>query len=314
MIKNIGIIGAGSVGSALISEIFKQEPQNLYVLATGDRSERLRNNGINVNGETYFPQIYSDRNQDIHIDLLIVAVKTYSLYDVMEDFADLIDKDTVILPIQNGIVTTDIIRKRFPENRVLYGIVLRTDAHRMGRRVYFTTLGEMQIGYAKNHVVANEVQQVYDRLKGLGININIYEDMLKAQWRKWMLNIAGGQAAVETHVECGFFGQVNEIREIMTLCMDEVLEIAKAEGVDVTEKDRDEMLDTLVNFPPDKKMSMLQDIEAGRSIEIDEYAGMVIKLGEKHGIPTPVNKVLYLAITGREKVNAMRRHISFEER
>ena len=74
------------------------------------------------------------------------------------------------------------------------------------------------------------------------------------------------------------------------------------------------MLDTLVNFPPDKKMSMLQDIEAGRSIEIDEYAGMVIKLGEKHGIPTPVNKVLYLAITGREKVNAMRRHISFEER
>ena len=140
MIKNIGIIGAGSVGSALISEIFKQEPQNLYVLATGDRSERLRNNGINVNGETYFPQIYSDRNQDVHIDLLIVAVKTYSLYDVMEDFADLIDKDTVILPIQNGIVTTDIIRKRFPENRVLYGIVLRTDAHRMGRRVYFTNI------------------------------------------------------------------------------------------------------------------------------------------------------------------------------
>ena len=63
----------------------------------------------------------------------------------------------------------------------------------------------------------------------------------------------------------------------------------------------------LVNFPPDKKMSMLQDIEAGRSIEIDEYAGTVIKLGEKHGIPTSINKVICLAITAREKVNAMRR-------
>ena len=314
MIRKIGIIGAGSVGSALISELYKAAPNDLYVVATGDRAERMREKGIDVNGVTYYPQIYSDRSQNVQLDLLIIAVKTYSLTQVMEDFSDLITDETIILPIQNGIVTTDILRERFPDNRVLYGIVLRTDAHRMGRRVYFNTLGEMQIGYAKNDVVAPEVQAVYDRLKGLGINVRVYEDMLRAQWRKWMLNIAGGQAAAETHVECGFFGQVDEIREIMTLCMNEVLAIAKAEGVNVTETDRDEMLNTLINFPPDKKMSMLQDIEAGRAIEIDEYAGMVIKLGKKHGIPTPVNQVMYLAITGREKVNAMRRHISFEER
>jgi len=310
MIKTIGVIGAGSVGSALISELHSRDPENLYVVATGERAERMREKGINVNGNTFFPQIYSDNKQNISLDLIIVAVKTYSLDDAMESFADLINNDTVILPIQNGIMATEKLRQRFPDNRVLYGIVLRTDAHRMGHRVYFSTLGEMQIGYAENTVVADEVQDIHDKLKALGININIYEDMKRAQWRKWMLNIGAGQAAAETHVECGFFGQVNEIREIMKLCMDEVVQIAQAEGVNLTYEDRDEIIDILVNFPPDKKMSMLQDIEAGRSIEIDEYAGTVIMLGEKHHIPTPINRVLYLAITAREKVGAMRKHIS----
>lgn len=312
MIKNIGVIGAGSVGSSLLSVLYKGDADNVYVVATGERAERIREKGIDVNGTVFFPKVYSDAAQNIHLDLLLVAVKTYSLDAVMEDFADLINYDTIILPIQNGIVTTEKLQERFPENRVLYGIVLRTDAHRMGRRVYYNTLGEMQIGYAQNFTVEPEVQQVHDRLKSSGININIHEDMKRAQWRKWMLNIGAGQAAAETHVECGFFGQVEEIREIMRLCMDEVLAVAKAENVNVTQKDRDEIIDILVHFPPDKKMSMLQDIEAGRSIEIDEYAGMVIKLGKKHGIPTPVNQVLYLAITAREKVNAMRRHITID--
>ena len=307
MIKTIEVIGAGSVGSALISKLYNKDPDDIYIVADGERAVRMREKGIDVNGTTIYPQIYSDKSQDIKLDLIIVAVKTYSLEDAMESIAGLISDDTIILPIQNGIVATDRLQEKFPNNRVFHGIVIRTDAHRMGRRVYFSTLGEMQIGYAENKIVAPEVQDVHDRLKELDINVNIYEDMKRAQWRKWMLNVGAGQAAVETHVECGFFGQVNEIKEIMELCMDEVVQVGQAEGVNITYEDRDEIIDILINFPPDKKMSMLQDIEAGRSIEIDEYAGTVVKLGEKHGIPTPVNKVLYLAITAREKVNAMRR-------
>lgn len=314
MIRSIGVAGAGSVGSALISKLYTGDSDNLYVVATGERADRLREKGISVNSCTYFPVVYSEKKQNISLDLLIVAVKTYSLDEVLEDIAPLISRDTIILPIQNGITATDRIKEKFPDNRVLYGIVLRTDAHRMGKRVYFNTLGEMQIGYAVNHEIAPEVQQVYERLKELGININIYEDMKRAQWRKWMLNIGAGQAAAETHVECGFFGQVREIREIMKLCMDEVIAVGRAEGVNITEDDRDEIIEMLVGFPPDKKMSMLQDIEAGRDIEIDEYAGTVIELGKKHGIPTSVNQVLYLTITAREKVNAMRRHLTFDGR
>ena len=307
MIKTVGIIGAGSVGSALMYEMYKRDPENVYLLATGARAERLLSKGISVNNEVFSPKVYSDPSQDINIDLLILAAKTYSMDSVIEDIRPLISKDTILLPIENGITTSTRLEKEFPENRVFYGVVLRTDAHRMSRRVYYTTLGEMQIGYAENRDPKPEVIEAYERLKELGINVKVYEDMRRAKWRKWMLNTGASQTAVEVQAECGFFGQVEEVRALMKMLMDEILEIAWAEGVDLNEEDRDEIIEILVNFPPDKKMSMLQDYEAGRPIEIDEYAGEVVRLGKKHGIPTPANEILYLAITARQKISELRK-------
>ena len=307
MIKTVGIIGAGSVGSALMYEMYKRDPENVYLLATGARAERLLSKGISVNNEVFSPKVYSDPSQDRNIDLLILAAKTYSMDSVIEDIRPLISKDTILLPIENGITTSTRLEKEFPENRVFYGVVLRTDAHRMSRRVYYTTLGEMQIGYAENRDPKPEVIEAYERLKELGINVKVYEDMRRAKWRKWMLNTGASQTAVEVQAECGFFGQVEEVRALMKMLMDEILEIAWAEGVDLNEEDRDEIIEILVNFPPDKKMSMLQDYEAGRPIEIDEYAGEVVRLGKKHGIPTPANEILYLAITARQKISELRK-------
>ena len=309
MIKKIGIIGAGSVGSVIISYLYPAYGDNFYLLATKERAERLKKNGLCINDHTFHPQIYSDASQDINLDLLIIAVKSYSLESVIEDIRPLIRKGTIILPLLNGITATDRLKECFPDNRILYGVMIRTDAHRTGHKVYFITPGEVQLGYAYNNPIAPEIQEVRDCLVYAGINANIYEDMKRIQWRKWMLNTGGGQAAVEIGVECGYFEQVDEIVEIIRLCMDEILALAKAEGVNLTEQDRDEIIEFLVGYPAHKKMSMLQDVEAGRPIEIEEYAGTVIRLGEKHGIPTPANRFIYLSIIAKKKVSELKKHM-----
>ena len=74
--------------------------------------------------------------------------------------------------------------------------------------------------------------------------------------------------------------------------MKEVQNIAKAEGVNNTEKMIDEALVSFNKMIPDGKTSMLQDVEAGRKTEVEMFAGTMIKLGEKHNIPTPYNQVL----------------------
>ena len=309
MIKNIGVIGAGSVGSILISHLFLAYPDNFYLLASGERAERMRKNGLSINDRTLKPTIYSDSSQDIRLNLLIVAVKSYSLDSVIADIRPLINKDTIILPLLNGIMATERLRAAFPDNRVLYGVMIRTDAHRTGHKVYYTTTGEIQLGYAFNNPIAPEIAEIRECLSRSGLNANIYEDMKRIQWRKWMLNTGGSQAAVEIGVECGYFEQVDEIVEIIRLCIDEIVELAKAEKVNITTKDRDDIIQFLLGYPAHKKMSMLQDVEAGRPIEIEEYAGTVIRLGEKHGIPTPANRFIYLSIAAKKKVSELKKHL-----
>lgn len=309
MIKKIGVIGAGSVGSVLISKLYPAYGDDFYLLATNERAERLKKNGLSINDHVFHPQVYCDPSQDIALDLLIIAVKSYSLPSVIEDIRPLLRKETIILPLLNGITATETLQEAFPDNHVLYGVMIRTDAHRTGHKVYYITPGEVQLGDACNTPPAPEVLEVRKHLTDAGINANIYDDMKKIQWRKWMLNTGGCQAAVEIGVECGYFEQVEEIVEIIRLCIDEIVTLAKAEHVNITEKDRDEIIEFLLGYPAHKKMSMLQDVEAGRPIEIEDYAGTVIRLGEKHGIPTPANRFIYLSIMAKKKVSELKKHM-----
>ena len=57
----------------------------------------------------------------------------------------------------------------------------------------------------------------------------------------------------------------------------------KRQEIHLTTKDKEDMITTLINYPPEKKTSMLQDLEAGRKTEIDYFGGTVIKLGEECG-------------------------------
>jgi hypothetical protein len=85
MIKTVGILGAGSVGSALIYEMYQRDPDNVCLLARGDRAERIKAKGISVNNDVFFPRVYSDLSEGPAPDLLILAAKTYSMDSVVDD-------------------------------------------------------------------------------------------------------------------------------------------------------------------------------------------------------------------------------------
>lgn len=74
--------------------------------------------------------------------------------------------------------------------------------------------------------------------------------------------------------------------------MKEVQAVAKAEGVRNPDIMIDETVENLHKMIPEGKTSMLQDVEAGRKTEVDMFAGTMVELGIKYGIPTPYNKIV----------------------
>lgn len=295
------IVGAGAVGSVVLKKLYDKYQGAVSIVASGERKERLSTKGINVNGEVFCPNVISGEGAHEPIDLLIICVKNYHLEQTMEDIEKIINKNTIILPLLNGITATDRLQKRFPENRVLYGIMMRTDAERLKYKVTYSTAGEIQFGYAKNETLTEELSAVKEYLEQAEVNAKIYPDMRKMLWRKWMINIGANPVSLITCAQFKYFG-LEEIIYLMRDSLTEILKIAEAEGVSMTEQDMEDIIQILINYPPEKKTSMLQDLEACRRTEIDEFSGQVVRLGEKHGIPTPVNRTLYYAIKAREHI------------
>jgi len=305
--KKIGIIGVGAVGTVIAEQLYSYDRENFYVLASGSRFERLQRDGLKLNDDKFFPRILDYKNESKKLDLLIIAVKNYDLETVLEEIKNVVSEDTCILPLLNGVTAVEKIRDAYPKNKVLYGIVMRTDADRVGRSVTCKVKGEIQIGYeVDNKQLDVYVDEVYNLLINAGVNVKKYDDIKRMQWKKWLVNIGANQVSVVAHAEFKYFGKVNEIVELMRVLMMEILMLAKAENIDLTEEDVEEAIQILINYPPMKKTSMLQDIQARRRTEIDSFAGTVVEKGKEHNISTPYNYALYLAIKAHEKVYTMR--------
>jgi 2-dehydropantoate 2-reductase len=91
----------------------------------------------------------------------------------------------------------------------------------------------------------------------------------------------------------------------MQWAMEEVISVASKEGVDLGPVDINNWKQVLMGLGPDGKTSMLQDVEAGRKTEVEIFAGRVIELGDAHGVPVPVNRVLHQIIRVAEERGAL---------
>lgn len=304
--EEVAIIGAGAVGASFGSVFLKNKINKFSFIANGARAERLKNEGIIVNNERLFPNIATKQNHG-KIKLLMVLVKNYSLDASIKDIRTVIDNDTIILSLLNGVTAVDELKKAFPNNNVLYGIVMRTDANRTEENITFKTLGEIQFGEEENVHFSDAVTDIIRIFEANNISYHVYEDMKRMLWRKWMVNIGANQISLLTSAKFKYFEEFEEIQIALDRAMQEIVDIAKKKEIHLTTKDKDDMIHTLINYPPEKKTSMLQDLEAGRRTEIDYFGGTVIKLGKECGVPTPVNEILYYIVKAREKVNLVER-------
>lgn len=301
-INSVAMIGTGAVGGVYAMYLNNTYGKNFYIVAGDTRKERIEQNGIKVNGKVFKPQIIAPDDIDIKVDLIIFAVKNYDLDQAIKDIKNLVKDGTILLPLLNGITASDRIREAYPNARTLLGLSMGIDALRTQDGIVNTDNGIVQFGYEDNTIVTNEVKQVHEYLTNAGINSKIFPDMKRMLWRKWMLNVGVNQASAITGAKFKYFSKYNELLTLFRKAMLEVLELAKAANVNLTMEDITDIEKIVVNFTPEGKTSMLQDVDALRRTEIDYFAGTVIEYGKKLNIQTPVNEVLYMAIKAKEQI------------
>lgn len=298
-IREVLVAGAGAIGSMVAWEIEERLPGAVSLLAGGERLERYGREGFVINGE---PRRFALRDAagKSEPDLVIVACKAHQLSRVIDDLSSHIGPETLILSLLNGITSERVIGEAFGDWRIPESMIVGTDAGHGGNATSFSKTGTIFFGDPQNAAERSEwsprVRAIADFFDRAGIAYNVPRDMKNRLWYKFMLNVAVNQVTAITRQPYRLIQSATiaaETREILDAAMREVIAIARAEGVALTEKDIASVYATMDALSPEGKTSMCQDVEAGRKTEVEIFSGTVIELGKKRGIPVPVNETLF---------------------
>ena len=288
-IGRVAIIGAGAMGAAYAAMFSKAQDVEVAFVARGQRFDKLSQAALTVNREQYdIPVVHPDKNPD-PAHLIIVALKHHHLPAALEDIRALVSDDTIILSVMNGLESEEMIGTVCGDDKLVHAIAVGIDAVREGDNFTYASPGKIIFGCIPFVAESRRVQRLQEALQSAQIPCEVPKDMMRAMWWKFMINVGINQASAVLRASYDVFQSLPDARALIVMLMREVVELAQAVKINLSNKDIDEWLRILSTLSPTGKTSMLQDIEAGRKTEVEIFSGKVVALGYEHGVPTPVN-------------------------
>ena len=288
-INKAAVIGAGAVGGYLISSLSAKLGENLYVVAKGERGERLQRDGLTINGIRYDLNVKAPEEAR-DADVLFVTLKYQALEKALPDIEALVGEHTAVVSLMNGIDSEEIIGGRIGMEHMIYSLV-RISSTRKGNSMEF----EIPSGYngiylgmpGKKPLEDERIAAIAELFKDTPINLHLSDDILFDIWEKFALNISRNLPQAVIDVGAGAYDDSVYLKDVENKLRDEVVKIAAAKGIKLLPNNK------VGAYTPSQKYSTLQDILAGRKTEIDMFCGALMKMGRELGIPTPYSEFIF---------------------
>jgi 2-dehydropantoate 2-reductase len=293
-IKKVSIIGLGALGVMYAEHLSqKMNFEDLRIIADQDRIDRYKLEDIFCNGKKCQ---FNYMNPSLTVepaDLLIFAVKYTHLQEAINSVKNHIGENTIILSVLNGIQSEKDIAKVYGEEHNLYCVAQGMTATKKDNEMTYRNKGLICFGELNEKYNTEKVERLKAFFDKVEMPYEINNQMATKLWSKLMINVGINQTL-------GYFDATNQAvqkegpeKDMMKAAMKETLMVAQKEGVALEEKEIDYWLKIIDGLEPYGMPSMVQDVKANRYSEVDLFAGTIVRLGEKHKVPVPVNIEFY---------------------
>ncbi len=299
--QTIAVLGAGAIGSYFIDGLRDKIGENLWIIAEGERAERLKENGIVVNGKT-LPLNVRTPEQAHGADLLIVTVKYGGLHSSLPMIEKIVDDHTVVMSPMNGVDSESVIGEVIGTERVIHSL-MKIASRRIGNEIRYDPAVTQGVFFGE--IDGNQSERVRDLAElfdGTPVRYTISSDIQQDIWYKYALNIS--KNLPQAIVGCGYGGyrDSSHLAYISDKMREEVAEVAWAKGIDIRDMENPGAHNSPI--PAEARFSTLQDLDAKRETEIEMFSGTLVRLGKELGIETPFNEFAYHIIRCLEEKNA----------
>jgi 2-dehydropantoate 2-reductase len=293
MVKSIGIVGGGALGTLLATRLLASGADVRVVARSGSRHEALKRDHPSLRAGAEFG-IISDA------DLLFLCVKSYHTRDVARSLAAMGLKSATVCSLQNGWGHMEYLDLALPHLPLLAG------ATSLG--AYLDERGSLHATERGTTILApwrpDDLHQAEGAalvLRSAGFNAEVRPDARAVLWRKLVLNSAVNPVTALARCANGVLLQEPGLFEIARRAAREAARLGLKLGVLDPDFDPDEALGAILRETAANLSSMREDLSRGRRTEIEEITGAVVGLAEAAGEPAPVQAALLTLVRAAER-------------
>lgn len=302
----IAVVGAGALGLYFGGRLLEAGEEVLF-LARGRTLDALRSTGLlieSIAGDLALEGIVASARPDEigPVDTVLVCVKAWQVSEVASTLGPLLGKDTVVVPLQNGIDAPDQLASALGAGHVLGGLcrilAFQTAPGRVRHAGVAPSLAFGELAGGRSPRV-ERLKEVF--LKTKGVSADTPADIRAAMWEKFLFIVAFGTVGAATRSPVGVFRALPETRRLLEAVLEEASAVARAKGITLAGDIVPRTLRFVDGLPPDGTASMQRDLMEGRPSELEAQTGAVVRLGREAGVPTPVTATLYAALLPSER-------------
>ena len=299
------IFGAGGIGGYFGAKLANADNE-VTIYARGAHLKAIQECGIRVKsiqGDfSVKPKFATDDLSKVEQpDLIILGVKSWQIPMAAEALKPLLQKQAMLLPLQNGASNTEMLLKVLPEKNVLSGLCFIVS--------YISAPGEItHAGHEPKIIFGEKDNSRTQRLLELealftkaGISNSIPEDITMEIWKKFLFIASISALGGLTRVPLGMMRESNYLKELIIRTGNEIIAIANAKNIGLNSGHLDMVMETIENLNPETTASTQRDIMEGRPSELENFNGYIVKEGRQLGVPTPVNQFIYECLLPMEK-------------
>ncbi len=291
----IAVIGAGGVGG-YFAGLLARGGCRVSLLARGAHLAAIRARGLEVRTPDDHWTAMVDAGEDAaHMarqfggtDLVIVAVKSYSLAEVSPAVVAFAERGATVLPLLNGVDIAERLQASGVEPARIVGGLTYLSAFRIApgiieRRSSFqrVLIGELDGRRSdRTHAIATA-------LRAAGADGSAVDDVSMELWRKFAFIATLAAACGLARSPVGPVRATATGRDMLTGGVREIGAVARARGIPFTVDEEDRTLAAIEALPPGMKPSLLVDLEAGSRTEVEVLSGAVVRMAGEAGSMCP---------------------------
>jgi 2-dehydropantoate 2-reductase len=296
----IAVVGAGGTGG-YFGGLLARAGEDVTFIARGAHLEALRTRGLTLEsslaGTFTVPVQATDDPRGVGpVDLILFCVKTYDTDAAAASVRPLIQPETMLLSLQNGVDNEERIARLSGHPSGMGAVAYVVSAIKAPGLVAQTAgpgkivLGELGGGESAR------TERLRDALQRAGIAAEVHADIRAVLWQKFLFICAFSGVTALTRLPIGSVLADPATRALFRGTSEEVEAIARAIGIGLPADCVEQALATASAVEPWGRGSLYGDLAGGRRLELEGLNGEVVRRGGEHGIETPLNFAIYAAL------------------